>query len=184
MGDNLSITPGTGAIAAADEAAYSGDTAKIQIVRLVHVAGAEGSKTVSEVVGASPTGSVAGAIGAAALTVQVPRVLSTSAPIVTAATTNAQNIVARAAVLRGFSFYNAAEYPVYLKFHNTAGSPTPGSGVLLAFGLQAGTGRDWGIPAGGYAFATGIGITVTKGIANNDTTATAASDAVIQLFFE
>lgn len=50
MADNVAITPGSGAIAAADEATYSGDTAKIQLVRLVHVTGTEGSKTVSELV--------------------------------------------------------------------------------------------------------------------------------------
>lgn len=50
MSDNVAVTPGTGAIVAADEATYSGDTSKIQLVRFVHVTGAEGSKTVSELV--------------------------------------------------------------------------------------------------------------------------------------
>jgi len=50
MADNITITQGTGTIVASDEASYSSDTAKIQIIRQVHVDGAEGSKTVKELV--------------------------------------------------------------------------------------------------------------------------------------
>lgn len=50
MADNLAVTPGSGAIAAADEATYSGDTSKVQVIRQVHVTGSEGSKSVVELV--------------------------------------------------------------------------------------------------------------------------------------
>lgn len=50
MSDNLAVTAGTGTNVASDEVTYSGDTAKLGIVRLVHVTGAEGAKTVSELV--------------------------------------------------------------------------------------------------------------------------------------
>ncbi len=50
MADNVAITAGSGVNVAADEATYSGDTAKVQLVRLVHVTGSEGSKTVEELV--------------------------------------------------------------------------------------------------------------------------------------
>ena len=48
MADNSLLPPATGGtiLAAADEVAYSGDTAKVQLVRVVEVTGAEGSKTV------------------------------------------------------------------------------------------------------------------------------------------
>lgn len=46
MADNIAITPGSGAIAAADEVTFSGDTTKLQIVRPAYVTGSEGSKTV------------------------------------------------------------------------------------------------------------------------------------------
>lgn len=46
MADNVGYTPGSGANVAADEASYSGDTALVQLVRLVEVSGTEGSKTV------------------------------------------------------------------------------------------------------------------------------------------
>jgi hypothetical protein len=48
MPDNVGYTPGSGAAVACDEVPYSGDTTKVQLVRLVHVSGAEGSKTLSE----------------------------------------------------------------------------------------------------------------------------------------
>lgn len=47
MTDNIAVTPGVGAKVATDEVTYSGDTASVQLVRLVDVAGAEGSKTVT-----------------------------------------------------------------------------------------------------------------------------------------
>jgi hypothetical protein len=49
MADNTPITAGSGTNIAADEATYSGDTAKIQVIRQVHVSGTEGSKTVTEI---------------------------------------------------------------------------------------------------------------------------------------
>jgi hypothetical protein len=48
MADNTRLNAGTGGdLMATDEVSYSGDTAKVQLVRLVDVAGAEGNKTVS-----------------------------------------------------------------------------------------------------------------------------------------
>lgn len=49
MADNVPLPAASGA-AAADEVTYSGDTTKVQLLRLVHVAGTEGSKTLYELV--------------------------------------------------------------------------------------------------------------------------------------
>lgn len=53
MSDNVTIpATGTGSttpIVACDELTYSGDTAKLQLVRQVHVSGSEGSKTLTEI---------------------------------------------------------------------------------------------------------------------------------------
>lgn len=46
MSDNVDLPAATGK-AATDKVTYSGDTADVQLVRLVNVAGAEGSKTVN-----------------------------------------------------------------------------------------------------------------------------------------
>lgn len=48
MADNFPITPGTGRNAATKEVTHSGDTADVQLVQLVGVTGAEGSRTVVE----------------------------------------------------------------------------------------------------------------------------------------
>lgn len=50
MADNFPLTPGFGRNAATDQVTYSGDTADVQLVRLVTVTGSEGSKTVTEMV--------------------------------------------------------------------------------------------------------------------------------------
>lgn len=48
MADNFPQTPGSGRSVATDQVTYSGDTADVQLVRVVGVSGAEGSKTVSD----------------------------------------------------------------------------------------------------------------------------------------
>lgn len=48
MADNVPITPGTGRNVASDQVTYSGDVADVQLVRVVSVTGAEGSKTVTD----------------------------------------------------------------------------------------------------------------------------------------
>lgn len=178
MADNVAVTAGSATYnAAADELTYSGDTAAVQLTRLVHVSGAEGSKTLTEIVTAP--GSPATTF---ALTVHTPKVSATH--VVAAATTNAASIKASAGNLRGLSFYNNAAYPIYVKFHNTAGTPTAGSGVVRTFGVQAGTQCDIAIPGGGIAFATGIGLTIVRDLADAGTTATAASDCVGEIYYE
>ena len=104
--------------------------------------------------------------------------------VVAAASANATSIKASAGTLRGFSFFNNAAYPVYLKFHNTAGTPTAGSGVVRTFAIQAGMQRDVVLPGGGISFATGIGITLVQDLADSGTTAVAANDAVGEIFYE
>jgi hypothetical protein len=101
---------------------------------------------------------------------------------VSAATTNATSVKASAGQVYGWSVYNNAAYPVYLKLHNTAGTPTAGSGVVLTIGIQAGT-RDSIFNTHGISFGTGIGFTIVKDIADSGTTAVAASDCVVDLFY-
>lgn len=56
MADNFPLTPGTGRNAATDEVTYSGDTADVQLIKLVQTTGAEGSKTVVELPGDATNG--------------------------------------------------------------------------------------------------------------------------------
>lgn len=46
MADNFPLTPGTGRSVATDQVTYSGDTADVQLIRIVNTSGGEGSRTV------------------------------------------------------------------------------------------------------------------------------------------
>ena len=102
--------------------------------------------------------------------------------LVSAANTNPTSVKASAGQVYGWSIYNNATYPVYVKFHNTSGTPTAGSGVVQTVGIQSGTQinvfNTHGIP-----FATGIGLTIVKDLADAGTTAVAASDCVVDIFY-
>lgn len=97
--------------------------------------------------------------------------------------TNAANVKASAGQVYHIALSNRAAYPIYFKFHNNAGTPTAGAGVVFAIGLQAGLDRDIAIPDG-LAFAAGIAITIVKGIADSDATPVLANDGSIDLGFK
>jgi hypothetical protein len=64
MADNTTLDAGSGGdTMATDEVSYSGDTAKIQLTRFVHVSGSEGAKTVSELVKAEDAAHASGDFG-------------------------------------------------------------------------------------------------------------------------
>lgn len=103
--------------------------------------------------------------------------------VVSAGSTNAANIKASAGRITGWIIFNNADYPVYVKLHNTAGTPTAGSGVVYTIGVQAGTPATFD-DDDGITFATGIGISIVKGIADADTTAVLASDCVVNVNYK
>ena len=99
---------------------------------------------------------------------------------VAAGSTNAANIKASAGQIYGVRVFNNAAYPVYVKFHNDAGTPTPGTGVVKTIGVQAGQAVNLDQPMG-IAFSTGIAISIVKGLADADATAVAAADCVVDV---
>lgn len=184
MADNFEATEGAGTKVAADEVSYGGDTVKLQVVHQVHVAGSEGSKTVTEIAGAVGTPS------ASALTVQgsptgaaqpVSRAVVSATHLVSAASTNATSVKGSAGTLRGLHLFNNRATPVFVKFHNTAGTPTAGTGTVRTFGIQAGMRLDVEL---GIAFATGIGMTTVLEAADNGTTGIAAGDLTGEVLFD
>lgn len=105
-------------------------------------------------------------------------------PITTAATTNATSIASTAAVLRGAQGINLHTYAVYLNFHNVAGTPTPGSGVVFKIVVQAGEKIDPSeIPAGGREFSTGLGLTITKFGTPGDTTPVELNKGIFEILY-
>lgn len=103
--------------------------------------------------------------------------------VIAAATTNAANVKASAGQVYGWSIFNNAAYNVYVKLHNTAGTPTAGSGVVHTIGVPAGGGSNIHM-ASGLAFGTGIGITIVKDITDAGATAVAASDCSVDLHYK
>lgn len=102
---------------------------------------------------------------------------------VSAGSTNAANIKASAGRVTGWVIFNNADYPIYVKFHNTSGSPTAGSGVVYTIGVQSGSHVNFD-DDDGLAFATGIGISIVKGITDADATAVLASDCVVNVNYK
>ena len=108
--------------------------------------------------------------------------------LVGAATTNLTNIKASAGMVYGITAFNVATTPIYLKFHNTAGSPTAGSGVTDTYLVPSqGTANGAGLVINfdkGIAFGTGIAISTVTGIADADTAAIAASSLVLNVYYK
>lgn len=96
--------------------------------------------------------------------------------------TNAVNVKASAGTLRSIRVFNKADYPVYVKFHNTAGVPTAGAGVVETVGIQAGLTETHDL-ANGATYSTGIGLTIVKDMADAGTTAVLAEDCIVDVFY-
>lgn len=106
--------------------------------------------------------------------------------VVSAASTNAANIKASAGQVYCVTAFNLNAAARYLKFHNTAGAPTAGTGVTDTYlipGNTAGAGVVINIDKG-ISFITGIGITLVTGIADADATGVAASEIVLNIYFK
>lgn len=103
---------------------------------------------------------------------------------VAAASNNATSIKAAAGQLYAVRVFNNATYPVYVKFYNKATAPNPAADTpVLTVGVQAGTARDVVMPKG-FPFATGIGMAIVKGIADNDNTSVLLSDCVADVEYK
>lgn len=102
--------------------------------------------------------------------------------LVSAATTNANNVKASAGRLLGWRITNTNAAIRYVKLHNTAGAPTAGSGVVETIGVPASSSVT-GYIGQGSGFATGIAITTVTGSADSDAVAVAAGDLIIDLYF-
>jgi hypothetical protein len=99
------------------------------------------------------------------------------------ASTNAASIKGSAGYVYGMSVYNAAAYTIFVKLFDVAGVPTPGTDtVARTYAVPPGMARDVA-EQGGLVFANGIGIAVTKGMADNDTTAVSPNDCVVDVSY-
>jgi hypothetical protein len=127
-----------------------------------------------------------GCSGAASTISLIPHTTGglTTKHFVAAATDNATNVKSSAGQLYNIHVYNNAAYPVYLKLYNASSSPTGCAATNLAkvVGVQAGTEFTLNSEEG-FAFATGIGYCLTKGITDADDTAVLLSDATVDVAY-
>lgn len=101
--------------------------------------------------------------------------------VVAAAGTNAASIKVTGGNVMLARIFNNAAYPIYVKLFNKATAPVPGTDTPVeTIGVQAGMSYTQQISSGDN-YATGIGIAITKGIADNDATAVALNDCVVDL---
>ena len=103
--------------------------------------------------------------------------------LVTAATTNAAVIKATAARVYGYHYTNNTAATKYVRLYNKATAPTVGTdspAVVIPIAPNASVLVDHTIP---ITFATGLGISVTGGFADNDATVTAVGDVVGHLLW-
>lgn len=104
--------------------------------------------------------------------------------------TTAVVVKASAGTLYGFYGYSiSATTPAWLKIYNatsaTCGSGTPVARLLIPYdSATSNNGSNVPIPATGIVFGTGITYCVTTGIADNDTSAPAASTYVVNLVWK
>lgn len=111
---------------------------------------------------------------------------TTDAHIVAAGTAggDAGVVKASAGQLYGVHVFNKADYPVYVKIHNLASAPTPGTtAVVRTIGVQAGLSADV-IYTHGLALGTGIAYSIVKLLPDNDATAVVAADCVVDFDYK
>jgi hypothetical protein len=77
--------------------------------------------------------------------------------------------------------WNGGALPAHAKLHNIAVPPTVGvTTVVYSASAQAGTNNpDPRVSAGGMAFSTGLGVTLSPGIANNDTSGVVVGTVIL-----
>jgi len=103
--------------------------------------------------------------------------------VVSAASTNATNVKASAGRVAGWSFTNTTASLQYVKLHNSAGTPTAGSGVVQTISIPASGVNNMAISMVGIGFSTGIAYTIVTGSADADATATTAGSVIGDIFY-
>jgi hypothetical protein len=107
---------------------------------------------------------------------------------ISAATTNPKSVKASAGQVYTIIAVNLNAAVRYLKLYNKASAPTVGTDVPVMTipipGNTAGAGIVIDTGAMGAAFATGIALAITTGVADNDTGAVAANEVIVHLLYK
>jgi hypothetical protein len=101
---------------------------------------------------------------------------------VSAAGTNAASLKSAAGTVAGWKIYNNADYPIFVKLFDKPTAPIPGTDTpKQVVGVQAGLGDVVNGP--GFAYVSGIGFAITKGIEDDDDTPVEAEDCTVDIFY-
>lgn len=103
--------------------------------------------------------------------------------LVSAATTNATNIKASAGKVTGWYIYNSNASARKVAFHNTAGTPTAGSSVYYTVVIPGLAATNVSFPSG-LDFSTGIAVTTVTDLTDSGSTAVAANDLNINIYYK
>lgn len=106
---------------------------------------------------------------------------------VSAASTNATVVKASAGQLYGWVITNTNTAARYVKFHNSATTPTAGSGVVLSLmipGNSAGSGQVAAEFSMGIPFSTGIAFTTVTTAPDAGSTGISADELIVNLFYK
>jgi hypothetical protein len=104
--------------------------------------------------------------------------------LLAAASTNATSVKAEAGQVFGWYIFNSASSIRYLKLYNKASAPTVGTDtpvITLPIPKEAGANVEF---VNGIAFATGISLATTKGVADANSEAVAENDLIVNLFYK
>lgn len=107
-----------------------------------------------------------------------------------AATNNATVVKATPGQVYGFDIFNLDQTPIYIKFYDTASTPTPGTTTIkMRYGVSAiasalGTHKPTVMLPCGVTFSTGIAFAIVTGITDADNTAVAASEFLINIYYK
>lgn len=103
---------------------------------------------------------------------------ATAAKVATTASTNATSLKVTAGVISGILLSNTTASAKFLKLYAKASAPVVGTDVpIFTLAVPANGTVDWSSDLG-FNVATGIAYAITGGVAEADTTATAANDVV------
>ncbi len=103
--------------------------------------------------------------------------------LASAATTNATVVKNSAGQLYGWMISNTSAAYTYLAFHNASSTPTAGASIFFKIGIPATSAANVSFDSG-IPFSTGIAITTVTGAADNNSTAVALNDQIINLFYK
>lgn len=99
--------------------------------------------------------------------------------VISAATTNATVVKSTAGQLYSIHLFNTGVTARYVKFYQKATAPTVGTDTpVLTYVVPAGTALRVSLDSLGDAFTSGIGMAITGGYADTDTTAVAAGEVI------